>query len=210
MRHSRYSFIILLALFFSVTAQAHLLADDDTIPTVWDGQHWLVMPLNEADNEAYYEAHQSSASYLYHALGWGWPTRKITREINLSMVRHHINQHQLRDSFTYVVRAQGKQAIVGAIYINQVNRERRHVPNFNAAEFMAEMTFWFTEETETSVHAASLLSEIFAWLQQEWQFSAVLLPVHKNYNFIHERMDQLEYKPFSTDADTSEQLYRLP
>ncbi|HLV47556.1 MAG TPA: hypothetical protein VKY35_00675 [Aliidiomarina sp.] len=202
--------VILFFLLLSFTAQANLVEEERTAPAAWDGQFWLVMPLDEGDSGAYYQAHQSSARYLYDALGWGWPTKKISAEVNLDMVRHHISQHQLRDSFTYVVRARGERAIAGAIYVNQVNSERRHVPNFEPREFAAEVTFWFTEQTEASEHADLLISEVLTWIEQEWQFPAVLLPVNKNYHFIHQEMRKLEYEPFSEDGDSGEQLYRLP
>ncbi len=190
--------------------QANLVSTGEEPATSWDGEHWLIMPLKEGDSAAYYEAHQSSARYLYNVLGWGWPTRKISPEVNLDMVRHHVSQQQAQYSFTYVVRARGERDIAGAIYINPVSAERQHIANFDAKAYGAELTFWFTEKIEASEHVDTLLSEIFTWLNDEWQFSAVLLPVNKNYSFIHQQMERLEYIAFSEDFDSGELLYRLP
>lgn len=193
----------------SIAVQANFSDTLIEIPTSWDGPNWLIMPLTDSDSGDYYQAYQSSAKYLYTALGWGWPTRKISPAVNADMVRHHVSQHEASYSFTYVVRKRGERAIAGAIYVNPVNTERRHIPNFLASDYTAEVTFWFTEAAEGSDQVATLLQEVFTWIEEEWPFSAVLLPVNKNYEFIHQQMHQLEYQTFSEDGDSGEQLYRL-
>ncbi len=201
--------VISLLLMGSIAVQASFSDTLNEIPTSWDGTHWLIMPLTETDSSDYYRAYQSSANYLYTVLGWGWPTRKISPEVNADMVRHQVSQHEASYSFTYVVRKRGERAIAGVIYVNPVNTERRHIPNYNASDYSAEVTFWFTEAAEESEHVSSLLPEVYSWIEEEWPFSAVLLPVNKKYKFIHEQMHQLEYHTFSEDSDSGEQLYRL-
>lgn len=208
---SRITKVVLLTwlLISSLAAQASFYDTLSEIPSAWDGPNWLIMPLTEGDSGEYYQAYQSSAKYLYTALGWGWPTRKISPEVNADMVRHHVSQHEANYSFTYVVRKRGERAIAGAIYVNPVNTERRHIPNFVASDYTAEVTFWFTEAAENSEQVETLLTEIFTWIEEEWPFSSVLVPVNKNYEFIHQQMRQLEYAAFSEDSESGEQLYRL-
>jgi len=199
-------------LFFAsnLTVQASFIDTPVDTTTAWAGTHWVIKPLKNSDSAEYYTTYQSSAKYLYEALGWGWPTRKITPAVNADMVRHHVSQHEAQLSFTYVIRAKDANSIAGAIYVNPVNPERRHIPNFTAGNYAAEVTFWFTEEAETSAQVDTLLKEVFQWIENEWALSSVLIPVNKNYAFIQQQMAQLEYKAFSEDSDSGELLYRLP
>lgn len=201
--------LLALVVWLSLPAHAHWLVETQRAPAAWDGQMWLIMPLTIGDSRVYYEAYQSSARYLYQALGWSWPTRKISPAINLDMVRYQVDQHQQQESFTYVVRARGERDIVGAVYINPVNKERRYVPNFQSDDFKAEVTFWFTEEAEELAQANDMVREVLHWLEQEWPATPVLLPVNNNYKFIHQTLQHLEYEPFTEDKKNGEQLYRL-
>lgn len=193
-----------------LTAHASFIDTPVDTTTEWAGTHWVIKPLKIEDSADYYTAYQSSAKYLYEVLGWGWPTRKISPAVNADMVRHHVSQHEEQLSFTYVIRNKASSAIAGAIYVNPVNPERRHIPNFNAGDYAAEVTFWFTEETEASEQVDSLLKDVFQWVENEWALSSVLIPVNKNYLFIQQQMATLEYKSFSEDSDSGELLYRLP
>src|SRR5690554_4518571 len=172
-----------LVLLFMSSVAVHASFIDTPVDTTtsWSGTNWAIMPLEITDNAEYYDAYQSSAKYLYSVLGWGWPTRKISPAVNADMVRHHVNQHEAQTSFTYVIRKAGEDSIAGAIYVNPVNPERRHIPNFIANEYAAEVTFWFTEAAENSDQVDTLLKEIFIWVEEEWSLSSVLIPVNKSY-----------------------------
>ncbi|RUO40109.1 hypothetical protein CWE15_08165 [Aliidiomarina taiwanensis] len=179
-------------------------------PKAWQQGQWQITPLQTSDDRLYYRAHQGSADYLYHVLGWSWPTKKISPEVNADMVRHHVAQHERKAAFTYVVRHTGEEGILGAIYLTPVNMERRHVPNFNPNEFSAEVTFWFTQGAESADDSERLLQELIMWLTEEWPQAKVLMPVHSDYTFVHEQMLALEHEPFTEDAETGDLLYRLP
>lgn len=187
-----------------------VFVDTEKVSSSWDGEHWLIMPLRIEDHRQYLQAHQSSASYLYRVLGWGWPTLKISPEVNAEMVRFHAQQHDARESFTYVVRARGSREITGAIYVNPVNQERRHVPDFDANDYQAEVSMWFRQADEKHEFVEFLLPEILLWLEQEWNFRRVLIPVHEEYSFLTTQFAELDYRAFTFDGDTHEHLYRYP
>lgn len=203
--------IILVALLFANETGA-VTFDDELInsPSAWQNGSWQITPLQISDDRLYYRAHQGSAEYLYDVLGWSWPTKKISPEVNTDMVRHHVGQHERKTAFTYVVRQVGESDIFGAVYVTPVNTERRHVPNFIASEFAAELTLWFTEDAEAAHDSDALMQDLIAWIEEEWSFTSVLVPVHSNYTFVHEQMHALEYEAFTEDAETGELLYRLP
>lgn len=197
-------------LFVAGTAVA--LFDDSVAeqPHTWQEGYWQITPLQMSDARLYYRAHQSSADYLYNVLGWSWPTKKISPEVNADMVRHHVQQHDQKLAFTYVVRHTQLEGIWGALYVTPINAERKGVPYFNPQEYSAEITLWFTEEAETVRGSDMLLQSIISWVTTEWSFASVLLPINSKYSFVHEQMKALEYEPFTDDAETGELLYRLP
>ncbi|RTE85561.1 MULTISPECIES: hypothetical protein [Gammaproteobacteria] len=179
-------------------------------PDIWEGSAWVIAPLQTRDATLFHSAYFSSAPYLYNVLGWGWPTAKITVEMNANMVQHHVSQHNAGASYTYSVRKLGYADIVGAIYINPVNQSRSDVPNYNAQDYEAEMSMWFTQQVEQDEDIAQLGVDIMNWLANEWSFNSVLIPVHENYEFLQGIMSSQELDPFTEDADAGMLLYRYP
>lgn len=185
-------------------------AASDTAPEAWQGEQWQITPLRANEAQLFYRAYQSSAPYLYRVLGWGWPTAKISTEMNMDMVRHHVRQHTARKSFTYVLRVVGERGIRGAIYVNPVNANRSDIPYFDHRDYDAEVSMWVTEEAEDTDAAQRLLAETLDWLMTQWDFEHVLLPVYEDYQFLQNQFTELELEPFTEDADASMLLYRYP
>ncbi|MCC5854553.1 MAG: GNAT family N-acetyltransferase [Idiomarina sp.] len=199
-----------VATLVAVPSHGAIRADSEAAPGAWDGQHWLITPMSVRDTNAYYQAYMSSPAYLYRALGWGWPTQKISPEMNRDMVSHHVEQHRAGESFTYVIRARGDRAIAGAVYINRVSPERRFIPNYRGSDFGAEATLWLAESYESHEGAEFFLAELLQWFEEVWSFQAVLFPINTEYSFLHEQFNAIEREAFAEDADRSELLYRFP
>ncbi|CUS48327.1 MAG: Acetyltransferase (GNAT) domain [Idiomarinaceae bacterium HL-53] len=189
-------------------ASAWELTEENSAPSHWDGEGWMISPITNEDTEQFYLSYQDSAPYLYRVLGWGWPTQKISVEMNRDMVRHHVSQHEQKQSFTYVLRVRGERGIVGAIYVNPVNQERRDVPNFDARQFDGEVSFWLNQEAESNAAISTFVPDLMRWLETQWSFSQVLIPVHEEYEFMQEQFTAHELEPFTEDADAGMLLYR--
>lgn len=168
---------------------------------------WLIQPIHVKDSQAYYQAYMGSIDFLYKRLGWAWPTRKISPEMNAEMVKEQAAQEG--GALIYVIRHQAVQGILGTLYINPVNTQRRYVANFDPYLFHAEVSLWFVEKAHEQLDIGSFFEGLQAWFIESGDFSRVLLPINQSYTELYQPLEDLGLAPFTVDKQTGEKLYRL-
>lgn len=167
---------------------------------------WSIEPLQESHSNAYFNAYQSSQSMLLDTLGWGWPTSKISREMNQDTVQYHREQHVSGVSYSYVVRDPEHQQIMGAVFVSEV-QSRRGLPDFDGSSYQAEVTFWMSEMGQEHQQGADFVPDLLRWLEEGWGFNRVLLPAHEDNEFAREQFEARNLGVVTRDPESQELLY---
>lgn len=167
---------------------------------------WRIQPLEVADNQAYYQAYQSSQAMLYRTLGWGWPSTKQTAEGNEDTMRFHVEQHEAKRAFTYVIRESDHLALRGALFINPVH-SRSGLPGFDSDRYEVEVTFWLNQQGQDSAQADELMGQINQWLAQEWGIRSILYPIAQSNQFARQQAERHGLQLVTEDRNSGELLY---
>lgn len=170
--------LLIFCLFACAPAQAlNFWQDEWQVPAQLQTNDYVLTPLSNDDATAFYKAYFSSQSFLYHQLGWAWPSEKATPEMNTEMVRYQVEQHLQRRAFTFIIRPRNKDTIVGALYLVPILEQRSDVPGLAEQQYDAELSWWLTERESSSDSAERLLSQVLPWLATQWPWQNLLLPV---------------------------------
>lgn len=167
---------------------------------------WSIQALEIADNQAYYQAYLSSQAMLYRTLGWGWPSTKQTAEGNEDTMRFHVEQHEAKRAFTYVIREPQHLTLHGALFINPVH-SRSGLPGFSAQDYEVEITFWLNQQGQESAQADQLIAQVNQWLAQEWGIQSALYPVARSNQFARQQLEQQGLELVTEDRNSGELLY---
>lgn len=177
-------------------------------PSSGDKAAWLIEPLSEVHNQAYYDAMKESQWMLFETLGWGWPTTKMSAEQNLDTMRFHVEQHQLKAAYSYVILDSSNNQLRGAVFIAPAQR-RSGLTGYTAAEYSAEVTFWLNEAGQRSSYAADLVPQLLQWLTNDWSMGMVLFPVAEQNVFTRHHLEAAGLSTLSRRYTDNERLYQF-
>ncbi|RUO24408.1 hypothetical protein CWE09_11120 [Aliidiomarina minuta] len=169
---------------------------------------WSIEPLQERHSYAYYSAYQSSQSMLESTLGWGWPTAKISREMNQDTVQYHREQHVNGATYSYIIRDSEHEQIMGAVFVAPV-QNRRGLPDFDGSSYQAEVTFWMNEAGQEHEQGPDFVADLLLWLEENWGFSRVLLPAYEDNDFARQQFEAHNLGLVIRDPESQELLYRF-
>ncbi|RAJ95378.1 GNAT family N-acetyltransferase [Aliidiomarina maris] len=176
-------------------------------PAPASDEKWAIEPLQETDNQAYFQAFRSSQAMLLRTLGWGWPTPRLTPEGNLDTIRFYLQQHESQRGYTYVIRDAAHRRIRGAVFINPV-QQRAGVNGFRAADYQAEVTFWLNQAGQESGDADALVPQLLTWLRDDWGLERVLFPSASSNQFARGQFEQSRLEFVAENANNDEILHR--
>lgn len=198
-------FCVWVALTLATPAHANL--DQVEAPQSSVGK-WRIEAVQESDSQDYFRAMQSSQSMLYKTLGWGWPTGRLSAEINLDTMRYYVEQRERRRSYAYVMRDAESGHLHGALFIGRV-QERPGVQGFNPHHYDLEVTFWLAQTGQDLPISADLITEVTEWLRDAWDAEQVLFPIAETNHFARQQLEQADLRFLANNANNNELLYRF-
>jgi hypothetical protein len=139
--------------------------DDFEVPRSLAGEGFRLEPLGPEHNEGDYRAWTSSISHIRATPGFAgrsWPVPDMTLAENLGDLERHAADFAGRSGFTYTVRAEGGDEIIGCVYI---------YPDASGASSDADVRSWVSaDHAELDVVLYEAVSQ---WLRSAWPFVAV-------------------------------------
>lgn len=205
-RLHKYGYLI-AALLALVSAPLQASFSDLTPPSSSNGE-WAIEAVQESDNQAYFQAFQSSQAMLNRTLGWGWPTGKLTVEGNLDTMRYYVEQRQRQRSYTYVIRDAQHRRLQGALFVNPVQR-RPGVSGFRVSDFDIEVTFWLNQAGQESEISDALIPQITQWFRDDWGVRTVLFPISRDNHYARQQLEQANLQFVADNSNNNEMLYRF-
>ncbi len=149
-----------------------------TPPVGLEADGFRLEPLRLEHAEIDYRAFMGSQAYLYRTMGWGWPTPDVTLDQNREELAIHRMLHEAGRAFTFAVLTHDASASLGCVYLTPVTDALR--PTLEPAPgYHAELVFWTTEAALEHDLDRRLFDALTAWMEAEWPFERVLMPIHK-------------------------------
>jgi hypothetical protein len=141
--------------------------DDFEVPRSLAGEGFRLEPLGPEHNEGDYRAWTSSISHIRATPGFAgrsWPVPDMTLAENLGDLERHAADFAGRSGFTYTVRAEGSDEIIGCVYI---------YPDASgvAGASGADVRSWVSAD-RASLDVV-LYEAVSVWLRSAWPFAAV-------------------------------------
>jgi hypothetical protein len=141
--------------------------DDFEVPRSLAGEGFRLEPLGPEHNEGDYRAWTSSISHIRATPGFegrSWPVPDMTLAENLGDLERHAADFAGRSGFTYTVRAEGSDEIIGCVYIYPV-------ASGAAGASEADVRSWVSAD-RASLDVA-LYEAVSQWLRSAWPFATV-------------------------------------
>jgi hypothetical protein len=141
--------------------------DDFEVPRSLAGEGFRLEPLGPEHNEGDYRAWTSSISHIRATPGFegrSWPVPDMTLAENLGDLERHAADFAGRSGFTYTVRAEGSDEIIGCVYIYPV-------ASGAAGAWEADVRSWVSAD-RASLDVA-LYEAVSQWLRSAWPFATV-------------------------------------
>jgi hypothetical protein len=159
-------------------------SDDFSVPEILRVDEFTFRPLRASDVELDFDAVVSSSSMLRAWSQSDWPIDGFTLEENLEDLQRHEQEHLDKKAFTYTIMNPEETFCLGCIYINPLSQE---IIDFGVCQppttagntFTASVRFWVRESHASKEFNLSILRELDHWLEDEWYFDCVVLPVAK-------------------------------
>ena len=166
-----------------------------------------ITALKADDASAIYRAYMDSQAWLYHQLGWSWPSSKTSEEQNSSMVQHLLKQMKQKNGFSFVVTDKKRNKVVGMVYFAPVSAERGNGAALDTSNIQAEVTWWLGKKAV----ADNLHNDLFAvttdWLRAGWPWGQVLFPVSESNQSALAVLDNSAARKVAMNRDTHEVFY---
>ena len=148
-------------------------------PTALDTDRVHLEPLHPQHTAADYAAFMSSVDHLHRTLHWGpWPRPDFTLEENRRDLERHWKEFEAREAYAFTVQSSDRTRCVGCIYVNPV-AERRLAPGVPRDPRAATLDFWVIESELATDLDRHLLAATLDWLERDWPFSVVYVPLHR-------------------------------
>jgi hypothetical protein len=141
--------------------------DDFEVPRSLAGEGFRLEPLGPEHNEGDYRAWTSSISHIKATPGFegrSWPVPDMTLAENLGDLERHAADFAGRSGFTYTVRAEGSDEIIGCVYIYPV-------ASGAAGASEADVRSWVSAD-RASLDVV-LYEAVSVWLRSAWPFATV-------------------------------------
>lgn len=145
-----------------------LLPASVAVPTGFETERFRVRPLTLDDAAIDYEAVTTSRERIGDTFGpdHEWPPADLTLEQNRVDVAWHQKEHQRRDAFTYAVLTPDESVELGCLYVQPTV-----VPDVEAAVY-----YWTATASVERGLAASIATELRAWLAESWPLDSLAYP----------------------------------
>jgi RimJ/RimL family protein N-acetyltransferase len=129
-------------------------------------------PLGPKHTDLDFGALMSSNAHLQSTLGWGgWPAEDFTAERDREDLEKHWAEFESRVAYAYTVLSPDLSECIGCVYINPLQGKE-------AQE--AGLLYWVTESELVNGLDEHLLGALTSWMEAEWDFTRVELPVHND------------------------------
>jgi hypothetical protein len=140
---------------------------DFEVPRALVCEEFRLEPLGPEHNEGDYRAWTSSISHIRATPGFegrSWPVPDMTLAENLGDLERHAADFAGRSGFTYTVRAEGSDEIIGCVYIYPV-------ASGAAGASEADVRSWVSAD-RASLDVV-LYEAVSVWLRSAWPFATV-------------------------------------
>lgn len=118
-----------------------------------------------------FAALMGSRESLQRSLRWGdWPREDFTVEENTADLARHWGEFVAREAYAYTVLSPDRSVCVGCVYLEQV-------PGAPQGESWAALAYWTVDAGVEEGLDLHLLEALGDWLQAEWPFDRVQLPI---------------------------------
>ena len=138
---------------------------DFEVPRALVCEEFRLEPLGPEHNEGDYRAWTSSIAHIRSTPGFEgrpWPTPDMTPAENLGDLERHAADFAGRSGFTYTVRAEGSDEIIGCVYI---------YPDASGASPDADVRSWV--RADRAALDVVLYEAVSVWLRSAWPFATV-------------------------------------
>lgn len=174
---------ILLPLVACLASCGTLGSDDDLAPPgvdPWsasfepprelDTERLHLEPLAPEHTELDFAALMGSREHLRSTLHWGsWPREDFTVEENREDLQRHGDEFEAREAYAYTVLAPDRSRCVGCVYMNPAADDHPRT---------ISLAYWvIASELENDLDE-HLLASVLEWIERDWPFDEVLVPVH--------------------------------
>jgi RimJ/RimL family protein N-acetyltransferase len=141
-------------------------------PTSLQTDRILLEPLAARHAELDFAALMGSREHLQRTLHWGdWPSADFTLEENRSDLEDHWKEFEAREGYAFTVLAPDRSRCLGCVYLVPAGRNDRTSRG-------AQLAYWVIEEQLSEDLDRHLLEQVLAWIEQDWLFDTVAIPLH--------------------------------
>ncbi|MHC5209274.1 MAG: GNAT family N-acetyltransferase [Planctomycetota bacterium] len=140
-------------------------------PTALVTDRMLLEPLAVRHVELDFAALMGSREHLQRTLHWGdWPRPDFTVEENREDLERHWKEFEAREGYAFTVLSPDRARCLGCVYLSpagdpQTSRD-------------ALLAYWVIEEQLPRELDRHLLEQMLAWIERDWLFERVAVPVH--------------------------------
>jgi hypothetical protein len=151
---------LLLLASLPVAALAQLVPESFTVPTIYMGANYKLVPLGPAVAEMDYQAYMSSIDHIKKSQGGNWPRPDLTLADQAKDMAGEKSQWDGRKSFPFAVLNREGTKEFGCFYLRPSAKEGYDVA----------ITMWVTKDQFDKGFEEQLYKDMKVWIAKSWPF----------------------------------------
>lgn len=200
-------FLFLFLSLFNTAAAADFWKKEWVVPEYAEGSSLIIRPLKASDTDRFFHSYMTSQKWLYHRLGWGWPSEKTSPELNETMVNYHLEQAQEHTAFTYLVLDKEDESIIGAVYMVPLASSKQEKSGISGNLYNAEISWWLLKSAVNDNLHNDFFALLTDWLEASWPWRQVLFPVSENNETAIQLLESSSARSLGRDLDAKEKYF---